>query len=53
MNLNLDKVAFATLNLNSLPNKFIPLAEIVSINIDVPSLQETKIENLFLKDNSS
>ena len=32
-----DKLTFASLNINSLPNKFSSLAEIVSNNIDVLS----------------
>ena len=37
----------ATLNLNSLPNKFSSLAEIISNNIDILVIEETKIDESF------
>ena len=44
---NCDKVIIATLNLNSLPNKFSSLAEIISNNIDILVIEETKIDESF------
>ena len=44
---NCDKVVIATLNLNSLPNKFSSLAEIISNNIDILVIEETKIDESF------
>ena len=44
---NCDKVVIATLNLNSIPNKFSFLAEIISNNIDIFVIEETTIDKSF------
>ena len=44
---NKDKVILATLNINSIRNKFSSLTEIISQNIDVLVIQETKIDSSF------
>ena len=44
---NKDKVVLATLNINSIRNKFSSLLEIISNNIDVLVIQETKIDASF------
>ena len=46
---NNGKVILANLNLNSIPNKFSSLKEIISNNIDVLVIQETKIDETFPK----
>ena len=47
---NKDKVVLATLNINSIRNKFSSLLEIISNNIDVLVIQETKIDASFHSD---
>ena len=44
---NINKIVLATLNINSIRNKFSSLAEIVSNNIDVLVIQETKLDATF------
>ena len=44
---NKDKVVLATLNINSLRNKFTSLMELVSGNIDILVIEETKIDSTF------
>ena len=44
---NKNKVVLATLNINSLRNKFTSLMEIVSGNIDILVIEETKIDSTF------
>ena len=44
---NMNKIVLATLNINSIRNKFSSLAEIVSNNIDVLVIQETKLDATF------
>ena len=44
---NNNKVVLATLNINSLRNKFTSLMEIVSGNIDILVIEETKIDSTF------
>ena len=44
---NKDKVVLATLNINSIRNKFSSLLKIISNNIDVLVIQETKIDASF------
>ena len=44
---NKDKVVLATLNINSLRNKFSSLMELVSGNIDILVIEETKIDSTF------
>ena len=44
---NKDKVVLATLNINSIRNKFSSLLEIISNNIDVLVIQETKLDASF------
>ena len=41
---NVNKVILANLNINSIPNKFSSLKELVSNNIDVLVIQETKLD---------
>ena len=45
---NINKVIFANLNINSLPNKFDQLREIVLIYADVLVVTEAKLEDTFL-----
>ena len=44
---NSEKVVFATLNINSLQNKFSSLADLVANNIDILVIEETKIDESF------
>ena len=44
---NINKIVLATLNINSIRNKFSSLAEIVSKNINVLVIQETKLDATF------
>ena len=44
---NKDKVVLATLNINSLRNKVSTLTEIVSNNLDVMIIEETKVDASF------
>ena len=44
---NMNKIVLATLNINSIRNKFSSLAEIVSNNIDILVIQETKLDATF------
>ena len=44
---NVNKVILANLNINSIPNKFSSLKELVSNNIDVLVIQETKLDETF------
>ena len=44
---NMNKIVLATLNINSIRNKFSSLCEIVSNNIDILVIQETKIDATF------
>ena len=44
---NANKVILANLNINSIPNKFSSLKELVSNNIDVLVIQETKLDETF------
>ena len=44
---NMNKIVLATLNINSIRNKFTSLAEIVSNNIDILVIQETKLDATF------
>ena len=44
----MEWVVFANFNSNSLPNKFSSPVEIVSNNVDVLVLEETKIDESFL-----
>ena len=44
---NKDKVVLTTLNINSLRNKFTSLMELVSGNIDILVIEETKIDSTF------
>ena len=45
---NINKVIFANLNINSLPNKFDQLREIVLIYADVLVVTEAKLDDTFL-----
>ena len=44
---NLNRIILAHLNINSIPNKFNPLAEGVSGNADIIMISETKIDETF------
>ena len=44
---NSNKVILATLNINSIRNKFSSLKELVSNNIDVLVIEETKLDDTF------
>ena len=44
---NKDKVVLATLNINSWRNKFTSRMELVSGNIDILVIEETKIDSTF------
>ena len=44
---NIDRIIFGHLNINSIRNKIHTLADIVSGNIDVLLISETKIDNTF------
>ena len=44
---NINKIVLATLNINSIRNKFSSLAEIVSNNIDILVIQEIKLDAIF------
>ena len=44
---NKDKIILGTLNINSIRNTFSSLAEIVSNNIDILVIQETKLDATF------
>ena len=44
---NKDKIILATLNINSIRNKFSSLSEIIANNIDILVIQETKIDASF------
>ena len=46
--ININKVIFANLNINSLPNKFDQLREIVLIYADVLVVTEAKLDDTFL-----
>ena len=43
----MNKIVLATLNINSIRNKFSSLAEIVSNNTDILVIQETKLDATF------
>ena len=43
-NLNLNKLIFAHLNINSIRNKFELLSEQIKGNVDLPMISETKID---------
>ena len=47
---NLNRITIATLNINSLASKFEHLREIIGNNIDVLTIQETKLDPSFPKD---
>ena len=44
---NVNKVVIGSLNINSLPNKFAELKEVIGKNIDVLAIQETKLDSSF------
>ena len=44
---NLNRIILGHLNINSIPNKFNPLAEGVSGNVDIIMISETKIDETF------
>ena len=44
---NVDRVVIGTLNLNSLPNKFDQLKDIIGKNLDIIAIQETKLDESF------
>ena len=44
---NSNRVTFATLNINSIRNKFSSLKELISNNIDVLVIEETKLDEKF------
>ena len=44
---NVGKIIIATLNINSIPNKFDELKMVISGNIDVLVLTETKLDDSF------
>ena len=44
---NLNRLIFGQININSIRNKFEPLCSLISNNIDVLLISETKIDNAF------
>ena len=44
---NLNRIILAHLNINSIPNKFNLLSEVVSSNVDIIMISETKIDETF------
>ena len=44
---NVNRIVIGTLNINSLPNKFDQLKEVIGKNLDVISIQETKLDSSF------
>ena len=44
---NVNRIVIGTLNINSLPNKFDQLKEVVGKNIDILTIQETKLDSSF------
>ena len=44
---NVNKIIFGTLNINSLASKFMQLKEVVGKNIDILTVQETKLDSSF------
>ena len=44
---NVNRIVIGSLNINSLPNKFEQLKEIIGKNLDVLTIQETKLDSSF------
>ena len=44
---NVNRIVIGTLNINSLPNKFSQLKEIIGKNLDIFTIQETKLDSSF------
>ena len=44
---NVNRIVIGSLNINSLPNKFDELKEVIGRNLDILTIQETKLDSSF------